>query len=180
MGTVGKKLINNLHFRIFFISFLFAVLAFWVIRTFVIDFAFGASTDGHLAGDPLVYHEIAVRISTEIGRHGWGAFELRPEGHGPAGVVSILYFAGFGQLAIIFLMAFLHAVSVVCFFSILRLFFSPSASVFGVFPVFFSVGMIVWYSQINKDSFVLLGCLLCFWVYCVFLPVYVVRCILIL
>ena len=70
--------------------FIYAIVAMAVSREVVIPRMMEESTSGHIAGDPLYYHSLAVKKAEEIRAAGITEFELRPEGQAPAGVASLL------------------------------------------------------------------------------------------
>lgn len=153
-----RKDLNTL--AILFIGvFIYAVVAMVVSRELVIP-RMTSSINGHIAGDPQYYHSLALKKAEEIVRLGWARFELRPEGQGPAGVASLLYLVVGSPYSVVFLNAAIHALSVVVMAMILMRWFSRPISIIATLPLAISPYMIVWFSQVNKDTFALAGTLL--------------------
>ena len=89
-------------------TFFYCVAVMMVYQFWLIEYMSNTAVNGLLAGDPQYYHELAIKLSEEIQTRGWGAWVLRPDGQGPAGILSILYYL-FGPypLLVIFINSFL-------------------------------------------------------------------------
>lgn len=140
--------------------FIYAILAMVTSREIVIPHIMSSSINGNIAGDPYYYHTLALRKAGEIRAKGIWEFELRPEGQGPAGVASLLYLIWENPYSMVLANAVLHGVAVVMMALILMRWFSRRTSIIATLPLAISPYMIFWFSQINKDSFVLCGALL--------------------
>lgn len=138
---------------------LYAFVAMVVSRELVIPHMM-QSKDGDISGDPQYYRSLALRKAEEIRANGIGRFELRPDGQGPAGVASIFYSISRSPYGMVLLNAVMHALATVVGVLILRHWFSLRTAIIAALPMAISPYMIAWFSQINKDSFVLLGALL--------------------
>jgi hypothetical protein len=148
------------YFRIVLIvSFVYAAFAMIVSREIVIPKML-SSVNGHINGDPQIYHSIAVKKVKEIHEFGFSRFELRPEGQGPAGVATLHYLVSESPYGIVLLHSLVHACSVGLLFLILSFWFSDKEALIGTLPLLISPYMIFWFSQLNKDSFTLFGILL--------------------
>lgn len=139
--------------------FIYAIVAMVVSRELVIP-RMVPSINGNIAGDPQYYHSLALKKVEEIKALGIKEFELRPEGQGPAGIASLLYLIWENPYSVVLVNAILHALSVVMMTMILMQWFSLRTSIIGTLPLAISPNMIVWFSQINKDTFALVGALL--------------------
>jgi hypothetical protein len=120
----------------------------------------GQSIDGHLGGDPQYYNLLALKKAEEIEIKGIKEFELRPEGQGPAGIASLIYLLAKNVYGVILTNAFLHAVSTIVMVMLLGHWFSLRTSIIASLPLAVSPYMMIWFSQLNKDSFTLAGALL--------------------
>lgn len=118
---------------------------------------FYLSSDGHLAGDPSYYHELASKAAFIMRQQSLSFFQIHLQGQGPAGIASIAYLIWDSPYAVVLINAFLHALSCCILFMILNLWFSCKISVIAIIPFFISPGMMFWFSQINKDSFAVAG-----------------------
>ena len=139
--------------------FIYALLAMLVARAVLIP-EFLSSTDGIIHGDPLYYQSIALTKTAEMKAYGLTRFELRPQGQGPAGVASLLYLLWESPWSVLLLNAALHACAACCLLTCLRQWFSRRTAVFAILPFVLSPYMIVWFSQLNKDSFATAGVLM--------------------
>lgn len=140
--------------------FLYSILIMGVSRKLIIPWALPEfSEDGEIFGDTLYFRQLAEIKANIIKKEGMGAFELRPEGQGPAGLGSLFFLFGNYELFLIITNSLLHSVSTVLVFLILLNFFSLKTSLISVIPMFFSPTMMVWLSQLNKDSYVVAGVL---------------------
>jgi putative peptidoglycan lipid II flippase len=148
---------------LFTLTFLYALLATIVLREVVVPALATTSVGGHLEGDPLYYHQQAQLQLAAIRAHGWVAFELHPQGHGPAGIAGLLYLLWDSPYIVVLLNCLLHALSTVIMAVILRRWFEPRAALIGALPLALSPYMMLWFSQVNKDSYALAGCLLFTW-----------------
>lgn len=144
---------------VFFAILVYAVVAMLLVRELAIPLRI-SSADGILPGDPRYYHEIALAQAQAIRVQGFVAFDLRPEGQGPAGIASLLYLVSSVPEVIVGLNALLHAIAGVALVSILMNWFSRRLALAAALPFVVSPYMIVWFSQINKDSFAAAGAML--------------------
>jgi hypothetical protein len=144
---------------LFVCAVVYAFLVMTISRELVIPRML-LSTEGYISGDPQYYHRLALSKVTEIRSKGIGAFELRPEGQGAAGVASLCYLIGGGGYSVVLMNSILHGISVVLMALILLQWFSLHTAVGASIPLLISPYMMVWFSQPNKDSFVLAGCLI--------------------
>lgn len=144
----------------FLLVFLYAISVMFLVREVLVPEMYITATDGNIPGDAEYYNSLAHKKVTEIKEQGITLFELRPNGQGTAGVASILYLLIDSPYAIVFVNALLHAFSVVLMVMIVRCWFPLRISILATIPLAISPYMIVWFSQINKDSFSLFGILL--------------------
>lgn len=156
LATLCRK---RLLVVVFAAVFVYALCAMSVIREVVVP-AMGISNDGHLDGDPWFYHELAMRQVKQIAERGFTAFEVRPDGQGPAGIASLFYVWWPSPYSFVVFNALLHALSTVVMVLILRGWFPWGTALFGAVPLALSPYMMLWFSQLNKDSFAVSGVLL--------------------
>lgn len=138
----------------------YAIFAMVVARTIIIPAVYPTSINGTISGDPQYYNALALKKASEIGARGLTAFELRPEGQGPAGLASLSYLAFDSPYIVVLINAFLHSVSAILMVLILRQWFTLRTSILASLPLVISPYMIIWFSQLNKDSFTLSGAML--------------------
>ncbi|MCP3940370.1 MAG: hypothetical protein GY710_02675 [Desulfobacteraceae bacterium] len=146
---------------ILFLSvFMYAVIAMVVCRELVIPRMAPLSINGNIAGDPQIYNQLALNKVKDLRAQGIKAFELRPKNQGPAGIASLNYWFIKNIYGMVFINAFLHALSIITMVMIFRYWFSLRTSILAVLPLAISPNMMIAFSQINKDSFALTGTLL--------------------
>ena len=144
---------------IFIGVFIYALTAMAVSREFLIPLFF-TSVEGHIQGDPYYYHMLAMDKMAAIQAGGIREFELRPKGQGSAGAASLAYLAYENPYSIVFINALLHGISAVVMALILLRWFPLRTTVIAIIPLVISPHMMIWFSQVNKDSFALVGALL--------------------
>jgi hypothetical protein len=144
----------------FFLVFAYAIIAMILVREIAIPYIFPASVGGNLPADPQYYTDLAFKKVAEIEAHGFVAFELRPSGQGAAGLASLLYLLVKSPYIVVLVNGFIHAFSAVVMVLILRSWFPLRTSIMAAIPLAVSPYMILWFSQLNKDSYSLLGALL--------------------
>jgi hypothetical protein len=120
----------------------------------------GASINGHMEGDPQVYQTLAQAQLERVRSNGWQGFELRLQGHGPAGIASALYLVWNNPYSVVIANMLLHGISAVAIALILMQWFSPTIAVVSTLPLVLSPYMMLWFSQLNKESYALAGMLL--------------------
>lgn len=162
-STINWRERRNTLVRLFVVVFVFAIVAMGVSRELLISRMASSSISGHMAGDPQYYHSLALKKANEIRQRGIGEFELRPEGQGPAGIASLFYLVGESSYGVVVLNAAFHALAVVVMALILMRWFPSRISIISTLPLAISPLMIVWFSQINKDSYAVAGALLFTW-----------------
>ncbi len=96
----------------------------------------------------------------EIQDKGIQGFELRLAGQGSAGVASLLCLVWENPYSVVLLNATLHRCSVVLMSLILLQWFPLRSAIIGAIPLAISPYMMIWFSQLNKDTPALAGILL--------------------
>lgn len=146
--------------RVFIGVFFYALMAMTVSRELVIPYFMPSAIDGNIQGDPYYYHLLAIQKTVEMKALGIEEFELRPEGQGPAGFASLAYLVINNPYSVVLINALLHGVSAVIMALILLRWFPLRTSLIAITPLAVSPHMMLWFSQLNKDSFALVGSLL--------------------
>lgn len=144
---------------VYLAAFLFAFIAMTVARELVIPRMNWNAVAGHLAGDPQLYHKAAEWQKQNMEKMGIRVFQLRPDSSGPAGIASLSYYFFDSIYGVVFLNALLHATSVLLMFLLLCIFFSRKVALVSCSPILVSPYFMVWFSQINKDSYSIAGSL---------------------
>ncbi|UYO93991.1 hypothetical protein [Pollutimonas sp. M17] len=141
-------------------AFIYALCSMIFIREVAIPYIYPSAVDGHLPGDAAYYHSLAMEQLTKIDLQGISAFELRPKGQGAAGIASLLYLAIESPYSVVILNSVLHAAATLILILILRRWFTFRVSIIAASPLALSPYMMIWFSQINKESYMLLGVML--------------------
>lgn len=145
---------------VFTIVFVYALSAMTFTREVVVPAMVPLSSNGHAGGDPQYYHGLAVKQVQQIAEKGFMSFELRPSGQAPAGIASFLYLWWPSPYSVVVINALLHALSTVIMVLILRCWFPLETALIGSLPLAISPYMMLWFSQLNKESFAVSGVLL--------------------
>lgn len=141
-------------------TFFYALMAMIISRELIIPHFFSEAMGGNIPGDPSYYHFLATEQVQTIREVGFSEFVLRPNGQGIAGVASLAYLLYESPYSVVVVNAFLHAVSTIMMMLILWKWFPARRTLVAVVPLAISPYMMVWFSQLNKDSLTLTGVLL--------------------
>ncbi len=149
--------------RLWVAVFIATIIAAVLIQAVLLPLVFpswdsgGGMVDNCL--DCASYHQIAVRMAADIRQNGWSAWELRPEGHAPAGLAAALYAITVPRLwTMIPVNAAVHATTVALLFLILTSFgYSSRNATLGAIPFALFPSSALWYAQLMKDGFFFLG-----------------------
>jgi putative peptidoglycan lipid II flippase len=123
---------------------------------------------GNLIGaDSLYFHQVAVNMAEQIKSQGWSAWVLYPA-HGATGNVAVLaamyVLFGVDPLVIVPINAFLHALSAMLILSIGRMAWPGRLGAVAGFVAaslfLFAPSALLWYGQVHKDGYLILGVLL--------------------
>lgn len=151
---------KKINLYIFLFAFTFAIVCMFTAREIIIPRMNWNGIDGHLAGDPQLYHNLAKEMAADMKKNGMSAFVLRPWGSGAAGIASLVYLVSDSVYGIVVINALLHALSVLVCYLILSNWFSRRISLLGSIPLLLSPYNMIWFSQINKDSYAVTSALL--------------------
>ena len=116
--------------------------------------------NGHLEGDAYYYHQTAQAQAITIKNKGWAAFKLHPLGQGPAGIASALYMIWDSPYSVVVLNCLLHSLSVLVLVLLLTNWFESRVAVLSALPLALSPYMMLWFSQVNKESMAITGSML--------------------
>ncbi len=152
--------------KLWLIFFGVTLLAIVLVQTVFLPYLFPAwhAGDGLLiGGDWIAFHNTAVDMADRIETEGWSHWQLWPRGWLPAGIAGTIYaFLGLRTpLALAPLNAAVHAftallvIAVLSFFVRERLFTLAASLPFVFFP-----SAMLWYTQIHRDGYNILGMLL--------------------
>lgn len=142
---------------------LYSLVAGLVIQTTVVPklFAETASVEGLIIPDSIGFHQIAVAKANEINEKGWAYWELRPSGHSPAGIASVIYALSVEKpFSILPFNALVHALTGCVVLGILLSFFPTGAAILGSVAFVLNPTAMEWVAQIHKDGLFVLGNLL--------------------
>jgi hypothetical protein len=133
-----------------------------LIQVIILPYLFPSKHGGFglLAGqDSQYFHAIALKMSHKIEMEGWAAWKLRPEGQIISGILSFLYVLFFKR-PIVFLpiAAALHATATILLYKMARrVVVNQKLALVSVIPFVIFPSAMIWYTQIHKDGFFILG-----------------------
>jgi hypothetical protein len=149
-----------------FLSFLFLAAFAWtllsttVVQQVLAPSAFpSAAETGLINADSRYFHARAAEMAERIGTEGWGAWELRPDGHAPVGITAGIYaVTGPHPWVILWLNTALHAGAFLLLVIIVdRLAGIGRWSALAALPFLFLPSALAWTAGIGKDGFFILG-----------------------
>lgn len=159
-GVGTSHLRGKLLAWIFMVVSLYAFAAMVIARELVIPSVFPAAVAGNIPGDPDYYHRLALERVEAIREGGISELQLRPEGQGPAGLASLVYLVNPSPYSFVLINALSHGLSALMMAMLVMRWFSVRAALVAIAPLVISPYMMVWFSQLNKDSLVLSGVLM--------------------
>ncbi len=112
--------------------------------------------------DSLGFHKLAVDLSDKIRTQGWSAWQLKPEGHAIAGIISIFYALLLPDPRILIpINAVLHASAVLILVNTFSLFIkNKSKAVLCALPFLVFPSNLQWTAQLHRDGYSILGMIL--------------------
>ncbi len=149
---------KDARFWLFLGTFIYALIVFFLLREVVIPKLYN-SPGGFIPGDPEYYNELAIEYAEILKRDGVWGWQLFYSGQGVVGLSALTFLVWDGPYLIMIINASLHAISAVMMFLILRQWFDCRIAYFAILPLVISPFMMLWFSQINKESLSLIGSL---------------------
>jgi hypothetical protein len=142
----------------FYVLIVGLALQKFIVPTFFKDLAV---LDGVLSIDTITFDTVAKLKAIEIINSGWLNWELRPDGHSPAGIASVMYvFFGLKPESMLPLNALIHGLTAYLVLIILQCFFTPLCAVIGALVFALNPFSFEWTAQIHRDGIFILGNLL--------------------
>lgn len=145
-------------------TLLVAVLVQFVILPYMLPHM--STANGLLkGGDSAYFHKLAMKLYEQVNLHGWGVWQLRPGGQGPAGMAAAFYVLFYPSVAVMIpVNALFHAVAVVFLFRILvGISKHRQMALLGICPFIFFPTAMLWTTQWHKDGWVILGSFMILW-----------------
>lgn len=157
----NKRYFLKVWFFFFFVT-LFVIL---FVQFIVLPYIFPAwhAGDGLLiGGDWLAFQRTAVSMANRIQEEGWSAWELRPRGWMPAGLAGALYALTLPKPWVLApLNAAVHATTALFVIKLILVFYdNRRAAFFASLPFAFFPSAMLWYTQIHRDGYNILGMVL--------------------
>lgn len=164
MKNFLRSIINS-DLKLFGVFFLYPAAAALFVQLIFLPLLFPQWNAGEgmlVGGDSFLFHQLAVSLAQAIHAQGWSAWQLRPDGQGPAGVAAIFYVLFFPHpWVMIPIYAGLQATSAFALFKIInRLTGRRLTSFIAGLPFWLYPSAMSWYTQNHKDSFMIAGALL--------------------
>jgi len=158
-----KRYFNEKYYLSCFLLFFTSTLGVGLfIQLIALPFIFPSlhAGDGLLiGGDWLLFNETAMKKAVEIQIEGWQVWELRPQNWFASGVASALYVLIYPKPWVLMpLNAMIHALSALILIKIVLLFYNNRVSAFlSVIPFTYFPSATLWYAQIHRDGYYILG-----------------------
>lgn len=145
--------------------------AFSILFQNVVGQIFNSNVNGATANligaDSLYFHKVAVNLADQIKSQGWSTWQLYPAtgATGNVGVLAAMYVLfGVDPLVIVPINAFLHALSAMLILAIGRMAWPGRlgniAGFIAASLFLFAPSALIWYGQVHKDGYLILGVLL--------------------
>lgn len=175
MMVMLKKIETLTPWKIFLFFFAYTFAVAIVVQSLVIPFIFPHLHAGYgmlNSIDSIDFHWYSVMLSNKIKQNGWSEWQLRPTEYKMSivGILSVLYTCIAPKpWVLIPLNSALHAASgLILYLFVYRLSDSPKISFLSVLPFVFFFTPMLWYTQIHKDGFSILGSFLIFYSWTLF------------
>ncbi len=162
MKKIDKDYNDLIIWLIFFLVTVFIILNVQLLIIPVIFPAWHAGNGLLVGGDWVAFHQRAVEMSAMIRTDGWSAWELNPNGWVPAGIAAAFYALLWPQPWVLApLNAAVHATSALLVIKILSAIKDDrGAAILAALPFAFFPSAMLWYTQIHRDGYSILGMLL--------------------
>ena len=142
------------------VFFMYSLSAGVAIQTYVIPHLFPQFDQGEglIIPDSTGFNQLAKAKAIEIKGKGWGAWELRPQRHSPAGIASIFYTLWTPKpYSLLPFNALVHALSGCLVLWLLVHFYSWGPAFFGSVLFVINPAAMEWVAQIHRDGVFILG-----------------------
>ena len=145
--------------------FLITTLIILLVQLVLLPLVFPAWHAGGgllVGGDWLNFHEKAVVVAERIDSYGWSAWELRPKGWLPTGISAAVYAITWPEpWTMAPINAALQATTFLVVMKLLLLFTdNRKLALIAAIPFAFFPSAMLWYTQIHRDSYYILGIVL--------------------
>ena len=162
---LDKFLNQNYYLKLWLIVFFITLLIVLLVQLLFLPYVFPSwhGNEGLLSGsDSVAFHRTGVELAENIIAEGWSAWELRPNGWMPAGVAGALYALTWPKPWVLApLNAAVHAATALMVVKLLLVFIKDrKAALIAAIPFVFFPSSMLWYTQIHRDGYYILGMLL--------------------
>jgi hypothetical protein len=153
------------YFKIWLLLFAVTIAIIWLVQLLLLPFVFTSWHAGNgllIGGDWIGFHNEAVDMAQRINYEGWSAWELWPKGWFPSGIAGALYALTWPEPWVLApLNAAVHAFSGLLVMKILNIFTKKRIfAIIAAVPFVFFPSAMLWYTQIHRDGYNILGMLL--------------------
>lgn len=162
-----NKVIDRLSgIRLWLLFFLYTFCVSALVQIVLLPYVFPGLHAGNgllnCSFDSRGFYKVAVELADKIRTQGWSAWQLRPEGHAPAGIAALFYvFVLPDPRVLIPLNTALHASAALVLVNLLNLFVkSKSKAVLCALPFLIFPSNLQWTAQWHRDAFSILGIVL--------------------
>jgi len=156
---------EKFYLRVWLIFFIVTLFIIFLVQLILLPFIFSSWHAGNgllVGGDWIGFHQEAVEMAQRIKDQGWSAWELWPKGWFPAGVAGALYALTWPAPWVLApLNAAVHAFTGLIVLKILNIFTQKKdIDIVAAIPFIFFPSAMLWYTQIHRDGYNILGMLL--------------------
>lgn len=151
--------------NLWLLVFLVTISVILLVQLVLLPFIFPAwhAGDGLLVGgDWIRFHKKAVVVAERINSQGWSAWGMRPMGWFPTGIAAAVYALTWPKpWTLAPINAAVHATTFLIVMKLLLLFIDKrKVAVVATIPFAFFPSAMLWYTQIHRDSYYILGLVL--------------------
>lgn len=160
-----NSIIMHKNIFIWFIIFMLTLMLIIIVQIILIPVAFPFWNDGYgllVESDASTFHSTAVELSIIINDEGWHMWELYPKGWFPAGIAAAVYALTWPfAWAMAPINAAVHATTAIFIYKLLLLLeHNKKITLMAALLFSFMPSAMLWYTQIHKDGYVILGTIL--------------------
>lgn len=156
---------NNPNLSLWLLVFIVILFIILLVQLVLLAHIFPSwhAGDGLLVGgDWIRFQKAAVAMAERINSEGWSAWELRPRGWFPAGIAGAVYALTWTKpWTLAPLNAAVHATTFLLVVKLCLLFVdNRRAAILAALPFAFFPSAMLWYTQIHRDGYYILGLVL--------------------
>lgn len=154
----------RIEWRIFLFIFAYVIVAGLMLQKIVLPMTPWHAGQGLMVGgDWVVFQKFALAHTTQVRELGWGAFELKPQGHAPSGLAAFAYLVtGVSEPWVLLpVHGAVYALAALAFFWILKAVgASTQLAIYALLPLVLMPSLAMVWGQLHKDVWAIAAVLL--------------------